>query len=781
MPADGSPADDALAESAPAENGLTGDAPAADDLSAYAVPAQPAPAGPLVAEQIDLDPSIRQTPSLPPHRPGIDDDTPLPQPSHAPLPLPVDEPQLPTPQTAGWTYPRALVEQLQALVAADPRAAGPVEETLSQIDTLVKLPAIDDPAAEPCLQRLRALALQIRDTSLQFSDEDARSRWLRAGYSIARRQTIWNAGHELESRRDVPLAPHPNAQQWEATLRAVEAHLNATPVALPWRQYLLIAKAREMLGSQVHPAEEQRALAREILHRMQSAHLSQSQADFIAGGPFDAFSEQLRAFADEPREYGRLFAAVEAYEAGELTAQSTALADIYEELRWSPDPAVNRLADIVNEYYRNANVRVAISAQLVNRMLPNQTYMAEPVKDMIQGAQVYGTSQTSARLRLVLLPDRRRWRLGLEAHGAVASTTASSKGPATFYQDGLSHYRARKLLTVDRRGIRLFNAEGEANANSQLQDYETDFDGIPLLGSIARAIARKEYDEQSHAAQSEVEGKIANRASSTLDYEVAARIEKTKSDFQQKLLTPLQELKLEPTAVDMETTAERLIARYRLAGKDQLSAHTPRPQAPNDSLLSVQVHETALNNAINRLGLQGRRIELRELYKELTTRFSQSPPPVPDDLPEGVFVTFAQEDPVRVDCEDGRVRLTIRLEELASDNNAWKNFTVRGYYVPDADQLDANLVRDGVIELAADRRRLGIGDQVALRTIFSRVMSKNRKISLLNETLAKSPNLRDQQVTQFVIHDGWIGVALGPHLPNRNTAMTPIPDGRHRK
>src|SRR5690606_29091376 len=129
----------------------------------------------------------------------------------------------------------------------------------------------------------------------------------------------------------------------------------------------------------------------------------------------------------------------------------------------------------------------------------------------IQGAYVEGASLTSTDLRLVLLPDRHSWRLGLEAKGAVTSTTASSKGPATFYQDGVSYYRARKLLSVDRRGIRMFTAQAEANANTYMTDFETDFDGIPLLGGLARNIARKQYDETSPLAKQEVEGKIVGR------------------------------------------------------------------------------------------------------------------------------------------------------------------------------------------------------------------------------------------------------------------------------
>jgi hypothetical protein len=381
----------------------------------------------------------------------------------------------------------------------------------------------------------------------------------------------------------------------------------------------------------------------------------------------------------------------------------------------------------------------------------------------------------------VLVPDKSRWNLGLEALGEVASSTSSSKGPATFQQDGWSLFRARKRVTVDRRGIRMQNAEAAANATNSLNDFQTDFDGIPLFGNLIRAIARNQYESSQPAAKQEVEGKIVWRATSQLDREVAEKLEKSKRDLQTKLIDPLRKLDLEPTAVDLETTAERLIARCRVAGRDQVSASTPRPQAPGDSILSVQLHETAMNNVLEHLHLHGQRIELRELYRDMTNRFSQEPVQVPEDLPENVYVTFADEDPVRVDCQDGRVRLQIRLKELMQEetDNRWTNFTVRGYYAPDADQLDANLVREGAIELLGDGLKR-FGDRVALAAIFSKVLNRNRKLNLVNKQIAQAPELRDQQVTQFVIHDGWIGVALGPKSPGRAAAMQPRPDLRTR-
>ena len=81
--------------------------------------------------------------------------------------------------------------------------------------------------------------------------------------------------------------------------------------------------------------------------------------------------------------------------------------------------------------------------------------------------------------------------------------------------------------------------------------------------------------------------------------------------------------------------------------------------------------------------------------------------------------------------------------------------------------------REGIIELIGDNRPLPIGQRLALSGIFNKVLSRNRQLHIINVQIAQSPQLRDQQVTQFVIHDGWIGVALGPKAPGRQAAMYP--------
>jgi hypothetical protein len=729
---------------------------------------------PPVAERIELDPSLAEAQDLPTKRPTPEVEhphaTPSPEPEdpEAPLPPPIERAPAILPPASGGVWPHAemLVRQMHMLAEESPADAAWARQVELQLDTLVGVKSLSSPDVADALENLHRLAGSIGvDDAGPQPPSRARTLRLRAMYGITRRLALWDLVAELAAAGNPPRTlARLDAPALMEALDGIEDVMHGSRAAPSWRAYLRMNELREIAGSNSLTAE-QREVVRDVLQRLHSPRLDKAQHTFARQTPFCQLDDTLKAAAQDPVDWVGLLDHLERHETFNSEIDAQHAASIYQVMRWSNDERLSHLAYSLNENYRNANVRLAISAELLNRFVPPPQVMAEPVNDNIRGADVFGHSQAVTRLRIVLLPDRFRWKMGLEAQGSVASETESAKGPARFWNDGLGHFNARKIITLDRRGLGVARAQTSASADSYLRDFETNFDPIPLFGQLARSIAENQYNKEQPAARSEIEEKISQRASQRLDQEVDQRILQAEQEFKRKLIAPLDRLNLEPTPVDMETTARRLIVRYRLASPLQLSANTPRPQAPGNSMVSLQLHQSMMNNSLENLQLDNRRVELRKLYVEMLQRFGATDIKIPDDLPEDVTVHFAEHDPVRIRCEQGRLQLTIRLQELDhAGTNVWKNFEVRGYYRPSDNQLEANLVRDGNLELVGERLRLG--DQIALRGIFAKVLSRNRQLSIVNKQILARPQLADLQVTQFVVQDGWIGVALGPKSDN---------------
>ena len=737
-------------------------------LNEFQVPRQTARIAPPITERIAFDPSFGQIPSLPapetkPRTPRVEIAPRLmpPPATFEGVRVQVSKKLAETaPHVATfWPLPRNLMLRLEQ-VAEIKGCAAWADRVRFALEQLHQKESPHSSAATEYLDILDAAVQEATALANLEHRPGPRSAILRTNYSLARRLEIWKRIRQVVQGTAVPVAMRRDDDLQIAQRRdAIEAHLACAEHGGDWIEYLQLTELRELIGS--GKTQAQHRLARQILSRMDADNLNSRQLAMMKASPFSDLAFALRRWADEPVDCTALLDDIEAYEETRRVDAARSLARLYQNSRWSTNPEIEALSALLNSHYRNANIRVAIASELLNRLIPVIDPTDEDVNEYIQGARIYGVSRIHTKLSATLVPDYVRWRVGVEASGEVESSTAANAGPATFYNEALSRYLARKLLIVERNGVRAWRAEAEADSDAGLTGFRTDFDRVPILGRLVRSIALDQHDRGFHIARRAAEERLAARVSERLDEEVHQRIEDAELEFNEKLYFPLKKLGLDPMAVDLHTTETRLIGRYRLAGEHQLGAHTPRPQAPSDSLLSVQLHESAINNMIEQLQLDGKESDLHELFREIGAKFARSDLEAPEEVPTGVKIRFADSEAVRARFEQGRVVVTLRIVELSRGwRNKWKNFAVRAYYVPDPTQLDANLVREGSIEL--DGRHITSVDRIALGGIFSKTLSRSRPFNLINKRLAESENLQDLQVTQFVVTEGWIGVALGP-------------------
>jgi hypothetical protein len=287
-------------------------------------------------------------------------------------------------------------------------------------------------------------------------------------------------------------------------------------------------------------------------------------------------------------------------------------------------------------------------------------------------------------------------------------------------------------------------------------------DGVPLFGSLAEGVARSQHEQKRKEAAAAIRSKVARKARTRIDSESQQRFDKVSQKLKNRVIMPLDALLLNLLLVDASTTEERFKMRLRIAGEDQLGASTPRPWAPSDSLASFQIHQSAVNNLLDRLNLAGRTFTMPELAKHVSKRLSLAKHWQTDPAHADVKITFAKKDPITVSLQDGRVTLSLRIVRMSKSPRVWKNFRVRAVYTPNLNGRSAELVREGVIHLKG--KRLSTGAQIALRAVFSKTFSQRRPLPLSPPRLDTDPNLADLGITQVVIDEGWLGLALGPAL-----------------
>ncbi len=476
-----------------------------------------------------------------------------------------DEPTVVPTASSSWPLPRVLLNQLDDLAKRDPsadwarQAATLVRELCRRVDE-------DGRAPSRILDELQVVA---GEPAVATDSRSGQS--IRARYALTRWLDVWKPAASLDETRTAGIADESSPDGVANSLAGVERLLEHGAAAAAWRKYLRLDSLTRLDKDPQAKIEERRAEARKVLDRMDLSTLTQAQRRFLADPAIVELANQLRNWAAESVGSTRLLAHINAYEQSGLPSDARRVANDWRGLRWQSTSQAQHVSEGLETHYRNANLRVALTGEMLNRWLPQPDATQSLVSDRIMNVPVRGWNTTFTDLSVRLVPDPRRIRIGLEADGLIASNTVATSGPARFRNKGQSTFLVRKLLVLGPHGLAVWPAIAEADNNfNYLVSVETGFDGVPLVGSLVRGIARSQHDEKQNAARVEVEYKIATRSRDQFDAEIDPRLLKAAQKIQDKQVATLERMGLELVPVGLSTTEERVVARVRLASSQQL-------------------------------------------------------------------------------------------------------------------------------------------------------------------------------------------------------------------
>lgn len=668
--------------------------------------------------------------------------------------------------------PTALIEQLESVPLNSPASAW-ASQSLVLIRRLADDPTTEAADAPLIVSRLQSLEKAAYGSAQQVTDRVAKQEWLRGLQAVERRAVIWQILFDTELQSNKSLSPEPTLSKTNMmpVLGELVSLLTGEDNGEDWREYLLLdqiaAAASEGAGTDV---KGRRRLAQEVLSRMNDKRLTAAQSKFVETPAVASLREALQPWARGPVDVQTLAALVEHYEADPDLRYASAVAQLQQRLEWSPVPQYHELAAHLDRHYRGANMRVALTDDLMNRLMPKPSSSISPVNDRIAGTKVRGRARTTTHVQVRLVPNNEAWQIALDVNGAVYSKTRSQTWPARVSNSAKMYYQARKMILIDQQGMRVSATKASARGRNDLVSVDSNFDPIPIVGALLRDVAQRKHQQSRPVALAQVKAKVARQAKTRMDREANPKLHRLEEKFEDNILTAIEGLALIAEPLQMRTTEDRAIMEMRLANPTQLAANTLRPLAPSDSVASVQLHQSVLNNAAAGLSLNGKRMTLLEVHDYLAQKFGQSDAAPPEDLPERVIVDFATYDAIHVNCQEDRLELVLNIREVAHGIDKIKNFSVHAYFRPVMDGLNVRLVRDGSLQF--EGHNLRTGPRVVLHSVFGKLLLKDQEIPLLKHSLDEDERLDGLMVTQLVIDDGWIGLALGPEYPGRTAWRT---------
>jgi hypothetical protein len=706
-----------------------------------------------------------------------------PEPAQAELSEPSEQPAVParevrvaTPSPVSWPATLSLSQQLDKLSTVAMRertrsrdqlvstnnslapAALWANEVSTRLSALQSLPRLGDPQASSLIESLKQLADEGEMQAERATDRTEQVEWLHAVHGLYRRVAVWQPIWEISAANESTwmVSDEPLSPSLASALAASKNDIAASGDEQGWNEYLLMDQIDIAITPGATP--DRAVLAQRFLSRLEWHGLAPEHRVWLQRDSIIRLADAIRPWAHEAIDYTHLLRQIERQESDAIDLAGIDIASAVQSLRFAQSSKAVSVADAIDTYYRNANVRIAISQAMLQRLVPAIDPKTVPVRTSMMGSRVRGISRIESDLRVALKPSPNTWSIELNTVGGVTTKSTASKGPVAIRTAGKANFVATTPITVTPAGIDVGNSSVQTQGRQRLRGIETEYDGWPLVGALVRGIATNRYESMSGRSNAVTNNKIKQEVSSEVNQQLETKLGAATEQVSQLILGPLTKLSLDPQVTDLQTTDQRLLARYRLAGDWQMGAFTPRPRAPESSLMSLQIHQSALNNVLERLVPRDEPMLIRDMVKQGAETFGQEPT-IPSDIPDDVSIQFAKTRPVTVEIEDGLVWITLRVMRLEKgDDVDLTQFIVRAAYKPQVNGMSACLVRDGHLRISGPR--MSMRERLPVRAIFNKVLSINHPLALTLPQLADHPAVENLAISQLELREGWIAIAI---------------------
>ena len=669
--------------------------------------------------------------------------------------------------TLKWPKPSQLKRELQWF-ESDPTTAAWAIQTGDLVEYLCVETEVTQPDAVSVLMAIKkqseAIPGLIAKLNQRFA-EDSRSGTIeeslipelqRFQYRLSRRIQVWASVIDHANSR---IVRDPDSQIKTVSLNRLPRDLDALEEG--WQEYLawdqLVAAAQNS-NRDKKTNRTLRLASQKFLARYYSPSLTEQQREKFQPMFSPLIIDSVRQSATGEVNASNLMNLVELLEKEDSGKYMKFLNAEYQKLLWSQDPVEQEMASILDSHWRNANVRIAVNEELLNQLLPQMPATTEPISDRVLGAKVSGQSMIENQLRIGLIPNPDEISLGLETTGQVTADTVAKRSGFAFQNRGFANFQVFKKLAFSRSGVTAEESHASSTADQKVVGLiRGSYDKVPIVGWLTRKIARKKAEESAPEAERIFKDLVESDAKKRVEQEVGQLVYRLRSDLHEHVLSRLISMDLEPETVQLSTTEQRIVGRFRIAGRDQMAAYQPRPIDDESDLLTVQFHHSAINNLINRFELNGNEFNATTLGKRIE-EVAGIPYQAARGEDEATF-EFSKHDAVRVDFADGIVSLKFGFTKFQiGKGKRWRNISVTAKFKPT--YIGTRVVLD-LLEVKPDsKKKLRVGDHIAIIGAFKAILERQYAFDLMPNAVRETMPQFTFAIESLSLAEGWCGVVF---------------------
>ncbi len=342
------------------------------------------------------------------------------------------------------------------------------------------------------------------------------------------------------------------------------------------------------------------------------------------------------------------------------------------------------LLEVLRARHSRPNVVAEVSVAALNN-LAEPISQSLPVRDCVLGARVRGTAMTDGEVTLAAAESPDHISLDIQLAGHITTNTVGFKKPVQVRTTGHTNYSATKTLFINDERFHASPTQVSAKARNHIRSVKKT--GGDFGRKLIEKIAWKQVRKKKAKTERITEGKARRRISQQFDERVITALTRGRVQYDEKLRLPMLRRGLVPENMHFASTAGALLAQMSLATGSQLSADADPPPTDIQNDVTVQVHETAVNNflpyVLAGVGMkqdsadQPAQLEgevppwlkkLAEKNKELEISGPTKDDPQQADIPEEEFkpfeLVFNSEHPASVSFDNNRLSVRLRFAVL---------------------------------------------------------------------------------------------------------------------
>ncbi|MDR0520589.1 MAG: hypothetical protein LBH00_01915, partial [Planctomycetaceae bacterium] len=367
---------------------------------------------------------------------------------------------------------------------------------------------------------------------------------------------------------------------------------------------------------------------------------------------------------------------IDLYSTGQDPSYAAALSDT---VAWLDDieivePRAGQLAGLARSAFSGVNVRLAVGSDFAVAGFRREIDEVTEIRETISGTRITGSGTITGSAFAELANSPKKAVINVVAEVNLDSVTDGVHPPVQLKTHTTGTMRAEKPIVISAESITSPSARTKAKLKAETSDVRIN------AGPLVKAIARGQIADQTEESQREAARRAERKMNVRLNDQIDPNIEQLNEKYQ-KIRSVLVQTGLFPRIWNLSSTGQQIEWSILFADNYQPSAPAAAPAFKPSNGLSVQIHQSALNNAAAIL-LSGRLIDEEKSQERLTEFFGKTPKFLErktEDAPPAK-VSFGAGSPVDVTFLDNKIRVVVHIDNIQVMNNSDKSYTISVEY-----------------------------------------------------------------------------------------------------